>query len=347
MGPGQLGRGHHASGAHNSRIWRELQSRASLDLLRHLCHSVRVSPLLFALWLGALDVQGDCTCPSPLQVAQHLTGLIDAGDVGGQASHVDLSPGEGFVGVRLLAPDGGLLAERRLEQSAPCDELAQAVAVVVAAWQAKLSPTLAVPAVDRAAPRPALPPSPEVVAEPSAKGTSGRSLGFDAGLGILTSIVGGEATVGAKLEATLFPIAIPLGLDLAVAATTTHAQSSTVAGIEARWTRPTLSIGPDLRVRGRTLMLDIHGDAVLALLHVQGSGLAQPSSDTGLQFGLAGGVRGLWAWNHGVLWLGVDLLEFPGEDRLSLGNQDGPVQVGQLPHLELQVAAGISLGRFR
>jgi hypothetical protein len=287
-------------------------------------------------------------CPSPLQVTQHLAGLIDASDTDGQASHVDLSTREGFVSVRLLGPEGGLLAERRLEQGAPCDELAEAVAVIVASWQAKLSPTLAAPVFEVTTPRPpAVPPSPEVVAEPSANGASKRSLGFDVGLGILTSIVGGDATVGAKLEATLFPAAIPLGLHVAVAATTNHAQSTTVPGIEARWMRPTLSLGPDLRVRGRILMLDIHANAVFALLHVQGSGLAHASSETGLQFGLAGGLRGLWAWNHGVLWLGVDLLEFPGEDRLSLGNQGGPaVQVGQLPHLELQVAAGISLGRF-
>jgi hypothetical protein len=232
------------------------------------------------------------------------------------------------------------VAERRLERTAPCDELAEAVAVIVAAWQAEFSPALA--AHDVGPPPPA--PSAVVAASP-AKVEPRRPLAFDAAIGVLMSIVGGEVVLGAKLHGAMFPLAVPLGLDVALSATTNHTQPTRASpAINARWTRPALSLGPDLRLRGRSVALDIHANAVLALLSVQGSGVSRPVSDTGVQFGLAAGLRGLWTWNKVTLWAGADLFAYPGQDRLTLGNQG---EVGQLPHLELQVAAGIGLGRFR
>ena len=40
----------------------------------------------------------------------------------------------------------------------------------------------------------------------------------------------------------------------------------------------------------------------------------------------------------------ADLLDYPGQDRLTVNNLG---QVGQLPHLEVQLVLGIALGRFR
>jgi hypothetical protein len=116
--------------------------------------------------------------------------------------------------------------------------------------------------------------------------------------------------------------------------------------VKAQWLRPALALGPNLRLRGDRLALDIHGDAVLALLRVKGSGsgLSENASDITMQYGLAAGLRGLWTWNNGAAWLGVDLLGFPGQDSLTVGNLG---QVGHLPHLEIQVALGIALGQFR
>jgi hypothetical protein len=250
----------------------------------------------------------------------------------------------GFVNIEMVGLDGGVLAERRLERTAPCNELAEAVAVIVAAWQAEFSPALAAHEVESPLPVP-----PVGVAVSSAKVESSRPLAFDVGIGVLTSIIGGEVLWGAKLQGAVFPFASPLGLDVALAATATHTQSTSASpAVAARWTRPSLSLGPDLRLRGRSVALDLHGNVVLALLHVQGSGLSQPTSDTGVQFGLAAGLRGLWTWNKGTLWVGADIFAYPGQDRLTLGKQGGSEEdVGQLPHLELQVAVGIGLGRFR
>lgn len=166
---------------------------------------------------------------------------------------------------------------------------------------------------------------------------------MDLGIAALTSIVGSQAVLGAKLEGALFPFGIPLGFDGALSLTAPHTQSFASPAVEAKWSRAALSLGPNLRLRGRTLALDVHGSAVLALLHVEGEGLKQTSSDTGAQLGLAAGLRGLWTWSYGAVWAGADLFIYPGRDRLSAVNYG---ELGPLPHLELQIAVGTSFGRF-
>jgi hypothetical protein len=301
-----------------------------------------MTAVFLASWMALLEIQGDVTCPTAAEVSQHLTKLVpeSAAPSSAPAPHALLSAGPGFVGVALLSANGDLLADRRLDSSGSCSDLAEAVAVVLAAWHAKLSPAVAVPVVTP-------PPAPvELVAASPPKVESPRPLAFDVGIAVLAAIVvGGDATFGAKLEGTLNPFRIPVGAHLALSMSsthTTHAETASSLPVEARWLRPALAIGPNLRL-GQTLMLDLHVDGVLALLHVEGAGLDAPSSDTGVQFGFAAGLRGLWRWQSGTVWLGVDFLDYPARDRLTVGNYE----VGRLPHLEVQVALGIALGRFR
>jgi hypothetical protein len=294
---------------------------------------------VLALWLAQpmLDIEGQSRCPTPAEVSEHLARLVPGSGTGrtGHEPHAYLSDSKRFVNIELLSPDGGLLAERRLDRAAPCADLAEAVAVILAAWQAKFSPALA--------PAEVSPPPPAFVGSPS-EVESRRAVELDMGVAALMSIVGGEAALGAKLEGALFPFGLPLGLDGALSLTAPHTQSFASPAVKAKWIRPALSLGPGLRLRGRPLVLDIHGSAVLALLHVEGEGLQQTSSDTGAQFGLAAGLRGLWISSYGAVWAGADLFIYPGRDRLTAVNYG---EFGTLPHLELQIALGISLGRFK
>lgn len=215
--------------------------------------------------------------------------------------------------------------------------MAEAAAVVLATWQSSLVPTLS-PAVTP----PQSPAATVAVAPPVIRAQ--RSVLFDVGVGVLTSVVNSEPTLGAKLEAILSLSTLPLGFHLALSLSSAHAQTFSKPVAEAQWIRPAASLGPNLRLRGTSLGLDVHGDAVLALLHLKGSGLSQNSSDTSAQVGIAAGLRGLWLWNDGAVWVGADLLDFPGQDNLVVGNYG---QIGHLPHLELQVSLGVALGRFR
>lgn len=305
-----------------------------------------MTAIVLALWFAHAmpDVTGDSTCPTPAEVRAQLAALALATDRDSAtpgAHKVNISGAGSSVHVELLALDGQLLAERTLERTGSCSDVAEAVAVIIAAWQAKFDPNLAPPTV--------VPPKvPPAAAAPAAihevKPASGMPMPFDVGLALLASMAGGEAAYGAKLEGCLFPGGGALGLDISLSATSTHAQSIALPVSTAEWTRVALSAGPTYRLRRNAAMLDVHAGPALALLHVRGTGLPSTASDTSAQLGVVAGLRGLWAWNSAAGWIGLDAFTYPGQDRLTIGNYG---EVGQLPHLEVQISFGISLGQFR
>ena len=306
-----------------------------------------MTSVLLALWLAhpGMVVTGDSTCPTPAEVQAQLVAL--APDPEGEAAakpgahQVNISSAGSGVHVELLDLDGQLVAERTLERTSSCGEVAEAVAVIVSVWEAKFNPNLATPSVRLPAPAPYEPVTDVVVEMPTPK--PARPASFDGGLAALASIAGGDTAYGLKLEGCLFPASASLGLDVALAASTTHTQSIATPASAAQWTRAALSAGPAFRVRRRAVMLDAHGGGVLAALHIQGTGLASNSSDTSAQLGLTAGLRFLWAWHHAAGWVGTDVFTYPGQDRLTIGNFG---EVGRLPRVEIQIALGVSAGQF-
>jgi hypothetical protein len=162
-------------------------------------------------------------------------------------------------------------------------------------------------------------------------------------MGLFASVTGGRVVPGAEVTASLFPSSGPLGLGAALSASTTHSQSIGPLTDVAHWLRIALQAGPRYRLGRGAGMLDFHAGGVVALLHVEGVGLSPSTSDTSAQFGLAAGLRGARAWNNAAGWIGLDLLVYPGRDALQIG---GLVDQGQLSRVEVQIASGISLGRF-
>jgi hypothetical protein len=303
--------------------------------------------MILALWFAqaGMEVTGDSTCPTPDEVRDQLAVLVSAPD-GDAASkpalhNANISSTGSSVYVELLDLDGQLVAERTLARTGSCSDVAEAVAVVISAWEAKFNPNVETPVVQAPAAQPYEPMSRSVV-EAARPQPRGRAL-FDAGLAGLVSIAGGEAALGARLEGCFFSANGSLGLDVALSATATHTQAIATPASAAQWTRAALSAGPSYRLRRDALMLDLHAGPVLALLHVQGSGLSSAASDTSTQLGVQAGLRGLWARNNAAGWLGIDVYTYPGQDRLTIGNYG---EVGQLPHVEAQIAFGLSLGQF-
>ena len=112
----------------------------------------------------------------------------------------------------------------------------------------------------------------------------------------------------------------------------------------AEWTRAALVPGPSYRLGRAGPGIGLHAGGVLALLRTRGVGLPRNASDTNLQLGFGAGLRGLLPWNNAAGWLGADVLVYPGDDRLTIGNHG---DVGRLPRLEITLALGISLGQFQ
>jgi hypothetical protein len=247
-----------------------------------------------------------------------------------------------MVRIELFNSDGRLLAERTLDRTGSCADLAEAVAVVLSTWEAEFNPNVAMSVV---LPPPAPPPRPPTAPSDvkAVQPPPNRPLRFDVGIGLLASIAGGEVVPGATVEASMSRRSGHLGLAAALSASLTHSQSVGSLTGSAHWTRVALTAGPQYRVSRSATMLDFHAGGVVALLHVEGVGLPSTTSDTSAQLGIGTGLRGMWAWNNAAGWIGLDLLIYPGHDYLEIG---GFGDRGQLPHLEVQIASGLSLGRF-
>lgn len=301
---------------------------------------------LLALWLAfpLPEIAGDSACPTPMEVQARLADLADERHSERASTHhrVYLTSTEQSVHIELLDGEGALLAERRLDRTGTCGDIALAAAVVLAAWEAKLDPGVTRMAAPLA--------SPSADAEPAVTGLrlappTPPSLRFDAGLGLLGALAGNAPAYGATLVARLFPTRTWLGVGAALSVTSTRRQTIAEPPSSVEWMRGALALGPTYRFGGTGSGLDLHASAVLALLHTRGSGLPKTDSDTSVQLGLAAGLRGLWVWQNAAGWLGVDVSVYPGDDRLTVENHDG--DVGRLPKLEVALAFGVSLGQFR
>ena len=301
---------------------------------------------LLTLWLAhpLLDLGGDSVCPTPAEVRDRLAQLSNstAGETapGSDQHRANLSSKDGMVHVELLGSDGRLLAERTLDKTGSCADLSEAVAVVISTWEAEFRPNVAISVVLP----PLAPPPPRAHAEEKVvQPPSVRPLRFDVGIGLLASITGGEVVPGVTVAASLSPPERHLGLAAALSASSTHSQSVGSFTGAAHWTRVAMMAGPQYRVTRNAMMLDVHAGGAVALLRVEGVGLPSTASDSSAQFGMGAGLRGLWAWNTAAGWIGLDVLVYPGRDQLDVG---GLGASGQLPRVEVQIATGLSLGRF-
>jgi hypothetical protein len=295
--------------------------------------NVVLGPLLLLLAGGPVEVTGDVACPAVAAVEVRLARLLGPGEHPAHRVVLSLAAEAAGVRVDLLAADGAAIAGRTLD---------------AAAWEAKLDPgvtaAVALPAPPPPPPAPAPPPPapPEVRAAPDAP--AAQAPRFVLGVGLLSSVAGGDVAPGASIVGAVSPAGWRAELAGALSATTAH--TTAVGGLAdaAHWTRFALSAGPGVRLGGAQAALDLHAAALAALLHVQGVGLPVTSADTSLQLGASAGARVAWPWGNAAVWLGVDLLLFPGHDRLEV---TGLSLQGELPRVELQLGAGLSMGRFR
>lgn len=298
-----------------------------------------VAVLLFG---GDPEIAGDSACPTRMEVAARLAALaapVLAENETMRSQKVQLWSDERRVHVSLLAADGEPLAERTIERSGTCADMAEAVAVVVSTWRAKLDPNVETPIVSGPAPQT---PEPGIAREVLARPRQASAL-FDLGVGVLGALAAGDAAVGGSLVGCWRPSANLPGLELMLSGTSYRTQSVAAVEASADWLRFALSGGPDYRLGRGPAVLDVHLGAVLAVLHTRGADLWRTATDTSVQLGVRGGIRGLWVWNNAAAWIGLDVFSYPGQDRLTV---QGYGEVGQMPHWETQIALGMSLGRF-
>jgi hypothetical protein len=245
-----------------------------------------------------IHAEGTNGCPDAAAISQRLAGLLSASAEPSEPDRVDLSLDGPDLRLRLSRADGSLVAERRIPRSRRCAELADAVAALVAAWEADLRPLAQAPPPPPAPPpvapapvapvpeapaTPILDPLPQLELEQASR--EQQRAAYEVGVLPALWLGGGRLSFAGTLRGGVWSRRSPVGLTLALSATFPF------EGASARWRRHALSAGVMGRLRHRWLFVDGLGEAVLGWLIVSESSGARASFDPGLTIGLRAGTR--------------------------------------------------------
>lgn len=274
---------------------------------------------LLGLVVALVELQGAPTCPTAEQIAAHLKDLLPEATSAPPRERVTLATDHGAL-VLELHDDNRRLAQRRLE-AAPCEDLAQAAAVVIAAWATELRPS-GTPEVLLPAPRP-------------------RRVGFEIAGGFVASLAGSSFAPGGELAVALGrPRGRVLGRVLLTGEDTRDLQIGTATTAHASFTRASLALGPLLRFRPSRFLLDLDAELSVAMVYLAGVGFADSAHSFDADVGLGGGGRAAVRLGPVAVYLGARLVGWLRPiEATSIGPAGG---TSALPRLEVLLSAGLS-----
>jgi hypothetical protein len=300
------------------------------------------------LALGPVAVEGNAACPAAADIAARVAALLPAARTTDAPDLVRLDDdAAGALRVTLSRPDGTPLGERALARTFTCDDLAAAVAVVVAAWESdvhpEFQPTPAPAPTIHPEFQPTPAPAPTIAVAPTRPSIARARTRFDVGAAVSGSLAptSGDAgpALGAILAGSWTPAHGRVGVRLTLATTTLR--DLPLASGQVSWRRFEAAIGPQVRLTSaaRRWALDLHADARLAWLTATGDGFTNDSSAAGVDPGLGAGVRVLRLQGEVAPWLELSVDGWPRRQQAYATPSGASVT---LPRFDLTLALGLS-----
>jgi hypothetical protein len=300
--------------------------------------------LLSHLWLvlatlaagQGLDVRSDTDCPSGPAIVAKLTPLLAGQGEDGDVAWVDVAAPEpnqpAALRVRLVRADANVIADRRLSVQGGCDEMADTVATVLAAWEAPPTPA---PVLVMNTEQPRVEPARPVDHIRMWMGASGG-----------TGLIGGMTAAG-SLEFLLEHTGSHLLGRLAMTGQTTR-QVDLDPG-HATWRRTHGSVGLGWQTArphpGSTWQFSADLDVLLGWLTASGHEYKQPARRTVFEYGLGAGLRGQRNLGRLALWLEARANFWPTPERIVLTDANADSRL--LPKLDILVSLGVSILTLR
>jgi hypothetical protein len=278
---------------------------------------------------NSVDIRSAPDCPSADQIVSQLRPLLPSGPSPGLArdmAFLDVAESrpDGAVGfdLRLLRPDGTMVGHRRLVLQAGCEEMADAVAGIIAAWETELLQVSdAVPiGVGR---------STNVTSNPAP-----TRLSLELGISVGAAFVGGTAATG-SIEAVAGSNASRWQWRIAAASETARTVNLDVG--EVRWRHTTGSAGLMFRSLGSPWRFSADLDVLVGWASLDGRGYSPSREQRSFEYGAAAGFRvrrgfgrfGVWAEVRTNLWSSHQRAVLTGsESRAELRNVDVMACVG-------------------
>jgi hypothetical protein len=284
-----------------------------------------VSMLGAIVLLGvAVVVEGDTTCPTPAMVAESLEPLLAEVPSGIDPDRAQLAQKGDAIEVSLRTASGRLLATRHLAVQPACDELAAAIAVMIAAWEGDLAASTA--AISLGAPPP-----------PDRRVTRAAPI-YEMGASFVAGWSGSEITAGGSVELWFGPGASAWAAHLSLLGLSSEQQALPPGSVS--WTRPRWAVGGRYRLaRGHHLSLDLRADAVAAVLVIWGDGFSANETAVAFDPGLSGGARLNVSWGRWTCFLEASALGWLRGQRAEV---TGLAEALDLPRVEASLLLGLT-----
>jgi hypothetical protein len=286
--------------------------------------------LALLIALGGIEVVSDVACPSAAEVVAQLAEIL-----GPQGAHERLS-------IRILASDGRMLIQRRAEDdrlvaqrvlgAAACPDRARAAAIVIAAWTI-----------------PEEPPSPGMV-DPGSRDsevavvmrrTDRPRLAIDGSVWFTGAFDKSGFAPGAAVDVAIGPAGS--GWAARLGALGTGPRALDLSDGQVAWERYAALAGGRFRFTRGPWRLDVHGEALFALLHLAGHGFATNSNAFGFDFGLGGGVRLSRSWKRVAPFIGLSVAGWLTRHNATIENSP---RTAEVPNVDGLMAAGVSFANF-
>jgi hypothetical protein len=285
--------------------------------------------------IAAVAVRGETSCPTPEAVAARLEALVPgaAGTAPAPVRQAHLARDGAGLHIALHAQDGTPIARRTLPGQHSCEALAEAAAVIIAAWQIDIArgPLLA---AEEAPPRARL-----ELERPARAPALGPRWGLGAAGGL--SLAGSSAAPAAAVSVTHAPAPAQAWagrLDLSYRGP----RELGLPGGQVRWQRWVLGAGPQLQGAAGATGWAFHLGPALGITRLEGRGLVNARDNTDFGLGVAGGARMSLGSTGLRPFLEIAARAWPTR---IVAYEGGGLGQTSLPRLEGMLSAGAAIGR--
>ena len=290
-----------------------------------------------SLAAGVVEVRSTTNCPSTEEVAKHLQPLLPRGLAAGPQGHlatidvVEARP-DGAMGMhlRLLRADASAIGDRHLFLLGSCQEMAEAIAGVIAAWETE--PLSGPPARVTQASR-----DDDTAVSVPATAPRRVTIQVQGGVGVEAGFVGGMAAVGnAELQIGRADSRWQLRLGMMAE----RARQLDLDTGQVVWQHTMAEAGLLVRSLGSAWVWSLDAGPTAGWATHQGIGYAPDRQQRSLEYGVMSGGRvgrrfgrwTVWAEGRADLWL-------RGQRVLITGS----AATAELPRADVRVGVGTSV----
>lgn len=297
--------------------------------MSYICVMWLATSIVTALVLASgVEVHSNSDCPSSDAVAGKLV-LLLGGRGPGDVAWVDVTgqepDGKLELRLRLLRADASVVAERRLILRGSCDEMADTIATVLAAWQAP----------------PVLPPT-ELTAPQAKPADTAAAVPLQAWFGVAggAALLGGLAAT-ASLELVAERAGSPVRARVAALTQTSRQLDLEPGTVDWRRSHAELGLGWQTRgvADGSYWQVSADADVLLGWLRASGHGYSENTHEDALEYGVGAGLRGEHKLGDWAVWLEARMSAWAKPQRAVL--LDSP-SAARLPRFDLGVSLGVS-----